>query len=236
MADARPAAPGAAASSGVDALVDSRDDGPVGETAATAAPYEGDRARFVKAFNIFFITARGIGPFVDAGFRALQSHVSTKVKQNLQQPAEWSAVCPCGNANFLYDGKRPEQHGPGRANAALKCKRAPCLAPPPCPGRQCEHGHKDCKHVLYTSGTKSCEIKSSGVGRQPCHCEAIAAELLEFHLGNGLQWQQSDARKWMAPNGHWELAKLYCSKTPPHPTILGLSFLVSRCTLSIAHF
>lgn len=39
---------------------------------ASAEGVEQGRIRFVKAFDIFFTAARGIGPFLDAGFRAVQ--------------------------------------------------------------------------------------------------------------------------------------------------------------------
>jgi hypothetical protein len=143
--------------------------------------------------------------------------VGLNVNGGAPPPSGWSPVCPCGCGNFLYDGKSPA-HGPGRENAALKGKSGVCLAPTKprlCPGHKLPGGHEGCNHVLFAHGTKACEIE--GVGVQRCHCEAVAVELLKLHSGNVMPWQQCDPRRWLVAGGHWEIAKLFCSKLDGRP-------------------
>lgn len=86
-----------------------------------------------------------------------------------------------------------------------------------CPGYGILGGHENCPHVFLTTGTKQCEITSAGVGVQPCHCEAVADEIVKLHLGNTLPWSQSDPRKWLRADSHWELAKIYTSALDGRP-------------------
>jgi hypothetical protein len=168
----------------------------------------------------------------------LHRYISARVRENVLGPTGpstiWSAVCLCGNGNFLYNGKNGA-HGPGRTNAAHRPGTEPnrtCTARTKkehCPWYGVAGGHEGCSHVFYTRGAKLCEITSAGVGVQPCHCEAVADEIAKLHRGSKPMWSQSDPRKWLQDGGHWELAKIYSSVLDGRPIDPDTNCLTEYC-------